>query len=276
MKPKHWLAFASALTGCAVAYGFHLIGRLETERPQTSGKTPAAKERRAAGFKSISNPAGPQRVRPSSRQQPDRSAAALAANSEPPAPRRNIEGSPDRNTPLMAESQWRENAARVEMEANHELNRLATLLDLDPVQQDQVFASVARQSPYWLPGMQAGGVVRSTDGATGQASTDGSPNKNRQPATQPAAITPGRISVNSPQPSAADEAPDFTAYLNSDQQQTLIQEEMDRRQWWEEMLPQLLPPGYGQATAAAAAAGELEAAAPEIKEFDGGEELLEE
>lgn len=193
----------------------------------------------------------------------------------------------------MAEAQWREHAARVEMEANHELNRLATLLDLDPVQQDKVFAAVARQSPYWLPGMQAGGPVRSTDG-TSHASEKNlqSTTANRQtaavdrmpvakvptanpvdhPTSAVSVVTPGSSSVTDPQTASSEAAPDVTAYLDADQQQTLIEEEMDRQAWWAEVLPQLLPPNFGEAAAAAA----VEAAAPETKTFDGGEVLLEE
>jgi hypothetical protein len=273
MKPKHCLAFAAALAGCAVAYGIQLLGGKQTERPQRSAKSPAMKERRALGFQPAADPAGPQRVRPASRQQPDRSVAAQAGISAPPVPRRNIEGAPDRNAPLMPESQWRANAARVEMEANHELNRLATLLDLDPVQQEKVFASVARQSPYWLPGMLPGGVGRSNDGASGQPLTRDS-NNDKRPApgnnsitpANPAVITPGAAPVIADRSSGPNEPADIAAFLNPDQAMVLINDEMERQAWWEEMLPQLLPPDFGV----------VAAAAPDIKEFDGGEEVLEE
>jgi hypothetical protein len=38
--------------------------------------------------------------------------------------------------------------------------------------------------------------------------------------------------------------------LDYDQQQTLIREELDRRAWWEEILPQLLPPDFPVASGA--------------------------
>ncbi len=91
------------------------------------------------------------------------------------------------------------------MEANHELKRLAGLLDLDSYQQSKVFSTLAQQSGSWLPGMQTG-------------------------------------NPRSGNPTTAATAADVTAALNDDQRQTLMQAEMDRQAWWEEVLPQLLPP----------------------------------
>jgi hypothetical protein len=39
---------------------------------------------------------------------------------------------------VLSESEWRERAAKVETEANHELDRLVGLLDLDGVQQNEI------------------------------------------------------------------------------------------------------------------------------------------
>lgn len=113
------------------------------------------------------------------------------------------------------------------------MRRLAQALDLTPAQQAGIFGVVARNSELWLPGMQVGGGA-----------------------------TTGKIDQGE---GALSEADQVMAYLDADQQQTLIQEEMDRQAWWEEVLPQLLPPDLPVATEPA----------EEIKPFDGAETLME-
>jgi hypothetical protein len=141
---------------------------------------------------------------------------------------------------VVSEAQWLAHAAKVERDANHELSRLVELLDLDSTQQEQVFALLARRSSSWMPGMQT-----SQDPLVGAVDTvDGD---------------------------ASSEADDVMAYLNIDQQQTLIEEEMDRQAWWEEVLPQLLPPQLQDGTAD----GETDTA-PDTKPFEGDAMLLEE
>jgi hypothetical protein len=65
------------------------------------------------------------------------------------------------------------------------------------------------------------------------------------------------------------------AYLNPDQQQTLIEDEMDRQAWWEELLPQLLPPQLQDGTNLEVPSDAVDPA-PDTKPFEGGEMLLEE
>lgn len=144
----------------------------------------------------------------------------------------------------MPEAQWLAHAAKVEQEANHEVNRLASLLDLNSAQQDQLFAMLARRSTSWLPGMTT------NQGSLGSVTT----------------ATEATVA------SADDE---LVAYLNADQQQTLIQEEMDRQAWWEEMLPQLLPPQLDGTTGTETLTPSTGSDAPETKPYEGGEMLLE-
>ncbi|MEI6653173.1 MAG: hypothetical protein WCP45_00250 [Verrucomicrobiota bacterium] len=145
-----------------------------------------------------------------------------------PIPTWKVTGAPaaDGNR-VLTEAQWRECAAKVEMEANHELKRLAGLLDLDSYQQGKVFSAVAQQSSSWLPGMQTA-----------------------RPGTASPSVATGS---------------DMTAALNDGQKQTLAQEDMDRQAWWAEVLPQLLPPPMpsgGVLTSGPAAADPAAAAAP--------------
>ena len=146
---------------------------------------------------------------------------------------------------MLSESQWRADAAKVELEANHELNRLVGLLELDSAQQDKVFAALARHSSHWSPGMQTAGNLRA--GGPGTASE-----------------------------SAAPELPNVSDFLSADQQQTLIQEEMERQAWWEEVLPQLLPPTL-QSDPIEPTVPTVDAnPPPETKAFEGDGMLLEE
>lgn len=164
----------------------------------------------------------------------DRQSGRAESDGGPLAEPRRVFGTPLAGAgPVHSELEWRAHAEAVARDANHELKRLTDLLDLDTNQQDQVFSALARQSSSWMPGMQTGGDLANT---AGEASSD------------------------------------LTAYLSADQQQTLIQEEMDRQAWWEEVLPQLLPPEMTDAAAAPDSTGE---APPATKEFEGDGMLLE-
>jgi hypothetical protein len=180
---------------------------------------------------------------------------------------------------VLSESEWRERAAKVETEANHELDRLVGLLDLDGVQQNEVFSALARQSPHWLPGMQAGSVLRPEDStlAGGKVAETTKTEPGRRIRSSGSAATDGGLV--SPDGSSQSTAVDLTAYLTAEQQQSLVEEEMDRQAWWAEILPQILAPtipdgddwmdpfqGNDDSTDPA----------PETKEFDGGGMLLEE
>jgi hypothetical protein len=156
MKPSHWLALASAVSACAIACGIHVFGKHDGSSPAGAGSaksdSPAA-ARDQAPFKPIAGTRPARSAGPESRG----SAASSQEFARMPA-RRVLAPSVSAGGNLLSESEWRDRAAKVETEANHELDRLVGLLDLDPVQQNQVFSALASQSPHWLPGMQAGGV----------------------------------------------------------------------------------------------------------------------
>lgn len=147
-------------------------------------------------------------------------------------------------------AEWTAQAARVELEATHELERLVDLLDLTGPQQDHIFDYLARRSSSWLPGMRTDG------GEAPTGSDDVSP-------FQPSLSATGEESGAS---SVAD-------FLTADQEQILVEDEMDRQAWWQEILPQLLPPEV----AAPVSAGTDDPTTPPLaapKSFDGETTLL--
>ena len=133
-------------------------------------------------------------------------------------------------------------AARIEQESNHELRRLVPLLNLSEAQQEQVFNALAVNSPLWVPGMATaapGGDTTPVGGAT--AST-------ADVTVAPATSLPGQTMLpGSPGETAATDAPvdplaSILPFLTPEQQQALLADEMDKVAWWEEIIPQLLPP----------------------------------
>jgi hypothetical protein len=131
-------------------------------------------------------------------------------------------------------------AARVEQDANHELRRLVTLLDLSPEQQDQIFQTLASRSPHWVPGMAITTPENAAPGSILNSQT--SPGSAQPPADAasqpaPAPATP----ATTPSPEESDPLAAILPYLTPEQQEALITDEMDRAAWWEEMIPVLLP-----------------------------------
>ncbi len=274
MKPTRLLALAAAIISSAVAYGIHLFSRQDSHLPIASAK-PKASTVTDRGRSSIedSPAAMDRRLRSAARPSAKPATRELAE-----ARLKRIGGSPSHSAGrILSESQWRENAARVEMEANHELNRLTALLDLDPYQQDQVFDTLARNSPHWLPGMQAGGAnMNAGDEATALAGS-----KARATADHGStALKPGGGAlVTSPSSSGQVENADLTAFLNPEQQQAIADDAAEREEWWSEVLPQLLPPSVSGETTAVTGEGVTSSDttdAPATKEFDGGDVLIEE
>lgn len=178
---------------------------------------------------------------------------------------------------MLPEAQWHANAARVEQEANHELERLTDLLELDSQQQEHVFAALARKSPYWLPGMAADNRTRAETPTPTAPATPISQRPTSSNVDRPSRGNSGSAEVAKPIPAVAlnggspvaesisEPVPEISDALDPDQMLTIIDDEMDRQAWWEEVLLQLLPPD----------GTEMAAGAP-IKEFDGGEVLLDE
>jgi hypothetical protein len=154
-------------------------------------------------------------------------------------------------------------AARVEQDANHELRRLVTLLDLSPEQQDQIFQTLASRSPHWVPGMAttttpenaAPGSIRNSQTSPGSAQPPA--DAASQPAPAPATPT------TTPSPEESDPLAAILPYLTPEQQEALITDEMDRAAWWEEMIPVLLPDEALPPVTAT----------PDVKEFSGPDTL---
>ena len=252
MKSTRWSAFAAAFVGTALACGIYILRQPEPARTATelAAKTKAqASGRSRSGSQARAGLTAEDRGQSLAGGRNHRSQIQATAPAAAPLPIRKVLGAPPAGgTPVLSESQWRAAAAKVEMEANHELNRLARLLDLDSAQQDKVFAALAQHSPHWTQGMQtsAGGTATAAESAA---------------------------------------TSDVSAYLSADQQQTLVQDEMDRQSWWEEVLPQLLPPTLqsdGTVTSDPASAVTSDSSAsdtnpvPETKAFEGDGMLLEE
>lgn len=254
MKSANWSAFAAAVTGCAIAVGLHV------SRPPSPALTTVQASKRVSAFAAKRNfypappPLAPERTKPLRKSTSSTRERALTTS-----------GSSQPGTaPVLTEAQWRAQATQVEMEANHELDRLVALLDLDTGQQGKAFSILARQSAYWLPGMKTTTDVKSDAGAI--------PNAKKSASTQPASTRSAK--VGSPPGNETSIPPDLAAVLSPDQQALLIQEEMDRQAWWAEVLPQLLPPVIP--TVVAAPLPVETGLPPENKVYEGGDVLLEE
>jgi hypothetical protein len=157
-----------------------------------------------------------------------------------------IQGNPPAGL-VTEESVWFANAERVEREANHELETLRESLELSPYQEQRIFGILARRSSSWMPGMDTG-ASHASDTAIDEGDPAG------------------------PAESVTDE---ILPVLDEGQQQALIDEELDRRVWWEEILPQLLPPEFPAATVADDPAAALPGAG-DTKVYEGPTEMLEE
>ncbi|MES2708168.1 MAG: hypothetical protein V4726_16360 [Verrucomicrobiota bacterium] len=167
--------------------------------------------------------------------------------------RRRENPAPPAAAPISEEElQWR--AARVEQEANHDLRRLVTLLDLDEEQQDRIFQTLARRSAEWHPLLQPaiigpGGVVDTgkppTDSSAGAAQPgeasplpDSSPPPPSPASPEPPVLADGGDPFPPLETPLTDVlAPDLTAA----QQEELAEDELDRQEWWESIIPRLLP-----------------------------------
>jgi hypothetical protein len=262
MKPSRWIPLASAFAGGAVAFGIYIFRHPEPVRTAASDspktKAPAG-ERCHPYSKPAANHSEENGSQPASMGERQHPVTPDPSPADTTVENRKVGGSPQSGEgAVLSESQWREHAAKVEMAANHELKRLTGLLDLDAAQQDKVFSALARQSRNWLPGMQTGTSAASSTAASSTA------------ASSTAASS-----------TAASSTTNVTASLSATQQQTLVQDEMDRQAWWAEVLPQLLPP---DATVASQSGGSNSSTttpaadttpAPETKTFDGGDILSE-
>jgi hypothetical protein len=227
MQPTRWIALAVALTGCAVAYGIHLFSQPEAEQGHTVASPDMKKT--SPRFAPVADLGSPSRQRSTPRS----SAVGSMKSSPQAAPKvaRMIVGAPiPSHGPVQSEAKWRSHAAQVEMEANHELERLTTLLDLDASQQDQVFSRLARQSDHWLAGM-----------GTARQATTAQPNPT-QIETNPTSPSVSASASSSRSAGLGSEPQSIADVLTPAQLEVLVDEEWERQAWWEEILPQLLPP----------------------------------
>jgi hypothetical protein len=182
-----------------------------------------------------------QPTRPGARNDSSAAASLLSPGATPvPVPHRRVLGKPNLVAGV-SEAEWRKHAELAESQANRDLYRLAALLDLDPVQQDLIFPGLVRQSSSWLPGMAA----ETISGSAVDASSS-----------------------------------EVASYLNSDQQQTLADAELDRQEWWQEILPRLLPPDVTSPASDSPTPSPADTpqsdAPPASKEFEGSDIVIEE
>ncbi len=149
----------------------------------------------------------------------------------PPSARGQVE-----SAPTVAELHAR--AARVEQEANHELERLVPLLNLSEPQQDRIFQKLARNSASWHPALSvisespAGNTKRppSASGGTTANSGGGTP-------TAGAETTSGTAPVVAKNESASSTIVDeILNELTPEQQAQLLKDDLDNREWWAEAI----------------------------------------
>lgn len=132
--------------------------------------------------------------------------------------------------PVLSEQELQRRAARIEQEANHDLKHLVGLLGLDDAQQDRIFDTLVRHSPDWHPAMQPVGVMAPGPGS-GSISNPANP---REPDNSGLA--------ESTAPGGSGTLLDAIAKdLTPEQLDALANEELDRQEWWESIIAQLLP-----------------------------------
>ena len=115
-----------------------------------------------------------------------------------------------------------ESALRVQNEANRELERLVPLLNLSDAQQDRVFSRLAENSVFWTPGLTAVGATETSQpSGTGTAI-----------AAVPISDQTKSLTDLLTQPTSDGETP----VLTPEQENAVVQDDLDRREWWTEML----------------------------------------
>ena len=271
MKSGHWLALGSAIAACTAALGFYLVAKGPT--PETPGSKTAGKPRwqpTSSGKRQVLSTEAPARA-----QTAARSAADPSDNPSSPTPAFRIHGKPPTDV-IADEREWFAHAERVERQANHELATLRETLDLDPTQQQRVFNILARNSPSWMPGMATGG----SHGVGIVADQSRPANQIRHELPQTARPAAGSVEQRpatavDPPSSPGSVTEEILPILDSDQQQALLAAELERRAWWEEVLPQLLPPEF-PAAAGSEAPSALLPGGGDTKAYEGPTELLEE
>ena len=192
-----------------------IAGTVKT-KPSATGSPQAAEPRRST--KSAEN-SREEKVDP------------LAGSGPASNPLRLANASMARNAPPITEMELRLRAAAVEQEANHDLKHLMGLLDLTETQQDRIFDSLVRHAPGWHPAMKTVGVAVPVE--TSAKTTD------------PFASTPGAevIPAETASTNRSGLLDAIAKELTPDQEMELATAEIERQEWWEEIIPQLLPDG---------------------------------
>lgn len=256
MSPKSYIVALSLAVSAAVAG--YLIFADGNEAPATEVKSHARSLRSATPTDAASLAAG---------------AAGAGAETAPPhtwsgASRIPYPGAKVRpGKPLPLETR----AAKVEQQANRELDRLITLLNLNEDQQDKVFQTLAKHSRHWSPEMQFGGIGAGIAGKRSPAAPGLLiPGTDAPAITEPVEKSPAAETTPSTDPAkTADPLEEIMALLDPEQQSALLKDEMDRSAWWAEILPQILPaddiPGLDGTTPSPGAG--------EIREYEGSETL---
>src|SRR6187402_1184270 len=135
MSPKGYIITLS-LAGMIAALGGWMLKGKDEGVPQT----PVSVSKRTPQ---------PERQSPQPSARGEAGKTQFAKNPAAPATSSRAAG-----TPSLTIEELAARAARVEQEANHDLRRLVELLDLDEVQQERVFQTLAQHSPSWVPGLQ--------------------------------------------------------------------------------------------------------------------------
>jgi len=218
--------------------------------------------------------------RPASPRAPAKAESPLqvaAASVETPAP--GVKGPavtlteparPDQGFPKPAYSstsisgkELQRRAAIVEQAANHDLKHLVGLLDLTESQQDRIFDKLAQRTPEWHPSMQAAPIAIIPGDTTSGKTTAQAPSDSKAKQDAPSGNTTSAGSTAENTKASADQ-PLLDAIaedLTPTQQQELADAELDRQEWWEEIIPQLIPDDTLPGTASSSASGSSGAAA---------------
>lgn len=231
MTAKTVIITFSLIASAAAVAGWIFAGRSETPAGTAQTGPPAVRPRRPASPPVVSSPVPSVPAEPSavSHGVPAGSSGTVSAA---PVPR-----------PVLTTGELTARAARVEQEANHDLRRLVKLLNLDEAQQDKAFQALARHSPSWAPGMQfetAGSSAAAVSGLSGGLAA-GIPGTAGGPVETPGTGTGNTVAPGSDAAASLDPMDEIMALLSPGQQDTLLQEEMDRNAWWADILQQITP-----------------------------------
>lgn len=231
MSPKSYIV-ALSLAGSAAVAGY-LIFADDKDAP-----APAAEVK---SHPRLLRSATPAEAAPLAAEAADAAAETAASSARSRASRVPYPGAKVRSgEPLPLETR----AAKVEQQANRELDRLITLLNLSEDQQDKVFQTLAKHSRHWSPEMQFGSMGAGIAGKRSPAAPGLLiPGTDAPAITEPVEKNPAAEPTPSTEPAeTSDPLEEIMALLDPEQQSALVKDEMDRSAWWAEILPQILPP----------------------------------